>query len=215
MIRLVKEIRRRSRIIADNSAALLILASASTARAALLRGAGLSFERRPSAVDEDALKIALKSQGAEATALALAELKARHIGRQAPERLVIGADQLLDCDGAWLDKTRDRNDAGEQLRLLRGREHRLATAVCVMRDDSCLWSFTGSPRLRMRDFSDAFIETYLQAAGDEVLGCVGGYRLEGMGAQLFEEIEGDYFTILGLPLLPLLGFLRTRGIVAS
>ena len=157
----------------------------------------------------------MKPQGAEAAARAVAELKARHISKLAPDRLVIGADQLLECDGVWLDKARDENDAAQQLRLLRGKDHRLVTAVCVMQNEACLWSFVGAPRLRMRAFSDAFIETYLQAAGDEAFGCVGAYRLEGLGAQLFAEIEGDYFTILGLPLLPLLEFLRSRGIVGS
>ncbi len=199
----------------DHLQETLILASASTARAALLEGAGLTFEKRPSEVDEDELKISIKPHGAEAAALALAELKANHISRQAPDSLVIGADQLLDCDGVWLDKARDSDGAGRQLRLLRGKDHRLATAVCVMRNEICLWSFVGAPRLKMRAFSDAFIETYLQAAGDQAFGCVGAYRLEGLGAQLFAEIEGDYFTILGLPLLPLLEFLRARGTVAS
>jgi septum formation protein len=213
--RVVKENRRRSEIIADNGKESLILASASAARAELLRGAGVDFATRPSEVDEDRTKSEMKAAGSEAAARALAELKARHVARQMPGKLVIGADQLLDCDGDWLDKARDRKDAGEQLRLLRGKDHHLATAVCVVEGETCLWNFTGSPRLRMRDFSDAYIESYLEAAGDEAFGCVGAYRLEGLGAQLFAEIEGDYFTILGLPLLPLLGFLRQRGIVAS
>ena len=215
MNRVVKGNRRRSGIIDDNSTKSLILASASTARAALLRGAGLDFETRPADVDESKLKAAMKAKGATATVRALAELKARHVAAHAPGYLVIGADQLLDCDGQWLDKARDRREAGEQLRALRGREHRLATAVCVSEGDTCLWGFAAVPRLKMRNFSDAFIESYLDAAGDEAFGCVGAYRLEGLGAQLFEQTEGDYFTILGLPLLPLLGFLRTRGIVAS
>ncbi len=193
----------------------LILASASSARAALLRGAGLDFESRPSHVDETELKIAKKPEGAEAAALALAELKAGHIAAEAPGDLVIGADQLLDCHGDWLDKARDRDDARKQLQLLRGRDHRLATAVCVMQGEAVLWRYAGSPRLKMRDVSDEFVESYLDAAGEEAFGCVGAYRLEGLGAQLFAEIEGDYFTILGLPLLPLLDFLRGRGMVAS
>lgn len=212
---MVKKNRRRLKIILDQREELLILASASSARAALLNGAGLSFEKRPSDVSEDALKISMKSQGAAAAALALAELKARHVSRQAPDCLVIGADQLLDCHGDWLDKARDKEDAAGQLRLLRGKDHHLATAVCVMQNETCLWSFVGSPRLKMRAFSDEFIARYLRDAGDQAFGCVGAYRLEGLGAQLFDEIEGDYFTILGLPLLPLLSFLRSRGIVAS
>ena len=199
----------------DDNKDLLILASASTARAQLLRGAGLAFETRPSDVDEEELKMTMKAEGAEATAGALAELKARHVAKQAPGSLVIGADQLLDCNDDWLDKARGPGDAAKQLRFLRGQDHRLFTSVCVVQDDTCLWRFTGAPRLKMRDFSDGFIESYLESAGDEAFGCVGAYRLEGLGAQLFDEIEGDYFTILGLPLLPLLEFLRSRGIVVA
>ena len=199
----------------DDNNDLLILASASTARAKLLRGAGLAFETRPSDVDEDELKTVMKTEGAEATAGALAERKARHVAKQAPRSLVIGADQLLDCNDDWFDKARDPDDAAKQLRFLRGQDHHLFTSVCVVQDDTCLWRFSGAPRLRMRDFSDGFIESYLERAGDEAFGCVGAYRLEGLGAQLFDEIEGDYFTILGLPLLPLLKFLRSRGIIAA
>jgi len=211
----VKKNRRRLKIILDQHKELLILASTSPARAALLNNAGLSFEKRPSGVSEDALKISMKPQGAEAAALALAEAKARHVSRQAPDCLVIGADQLLDCHGDWLDKACDKEDAARQLRLLCGKNHHLATAVCVMQNGACLWSFVGSPRLKMRAFSNEFIASYLRDAGDQAFGCVGAYRLEGLGAQLFDEIEGDYFTILGLPLFPLLGFLRSRGIVGS
>ena len=193
----------------------LILASASPARAALLHGAGLDFETRPSHVDETELKITKKLEGSENVALALAELKAAHIAAEMPGKLVIGADQLLDCGGDWLDKARDRQDARRQLKLLRGRAHHLATAVCVMRGSSVLWCYVGAPRLQMRDFSDEFVEHYLNAAAGEAYGCVGAYRLEGLGAQLFDKIEGDYFTILGLPLLPLLGFLRSRGLLVS
>ena len=193
----------------------LILASASPARAELLRGAGLDFETRPSHVDETALKITKKPEGSAAAALALAERKAGHVAAEEPNDLVIGADQLLDCHGDWFDKVRDRQDARQQLKLLRGRAHRLATAVCVMRGGVVLWRHVGSPRLQMRDFSDKFVEHYLDTAGEEAFGCVGAYRLEGLGAQLFEEIEGDYFTILGLPLLPLLDFLRGRGLLVS
>ena len=192
----------------------LILASASSARENLLRSAGLAFKACPSHVDEARLKISKKLEGAEATALALAELKAGYISAKTPENLVIGGDQLLDCHGTWLDKARDREDARRQLKLLRARDHRLATAVCVMQGSVVLWSHVGMPRLKMRNFSDDFIEQYLDIAGKEAFGCVGAYRLEGLGAQLFEEIEGDYFTILGLPLLPLMDFLRGRGMLA-
>lgn len=193
----------------------LILASASAARAALLRGAGLEFSTRPAAVDEDAAKEELRADGASAedAATTLALLKARRISTAEPEALVIGADQLLDCEGRWFDKARDREDARDQLRALRGRVHGLATGVCVATGGEPIWRHVATPRLEMRALNDGFIDAYLDAAGDEATGCVGAYRLEGLGAQLFDRIEGDYFTILGLPLLPLLAFLREHDVV--
>jgi len=198
-----------------SSAVPLILASASTARVALLRGAGLAFSAKPAAVDEDAVKEEMNERGAPAedTAMALAALKAERISQREPDTLVIGADQLLDCDGQWFDKAVDREDASAQLRALRGRVHGLATAVCVAQGGRTIWRYAETPALRMRDLSDKFIEDYLTAAGEEATGCVGAYRLEGLGAQLFAQIKGDYFTILGLPLLPLLGFLREHDVV--
>lgn len=198
-----------------DSAAPLILASASAARVALLRGAGLAFSAKPAAVDEDAVKEEMSGRGAPAedTAMALAALKAERISQREPDALVIGADQLLDCEGQWFDKAVDREDARAQLDALRGRTHGLATAVCVAHAGRTIWRYVETPDLRMRDLSDKFIEDYLTAASEEATGCVGAYRLEGLGAQLFAQIKGDYFTILGLPLLPLLGFLREHDVV--
>lgn len=206
-----------SRVLSGESPIPLILASASEARAGLLRGAGVPFVTRPAAVDEDGLKTSLRAEGAPPVdaAQALAELKAQRISHETPEAFVIGADQLLDCEGEWFDKARDRDDAQRQLRALRGRSHTLATAVCVSRTGARVWAHVDSPQLTMRALSDETIERYLDAAGDEVVGCVGGYRLEGLGAQLFESVVGDYFAILGLPLLPLLEFLRQHGVVPS
>ena len=195
----------------------LILASASAARGALLRGAGLSFEIRPAEIDESEAKEALESENATAlnAAETLAELKAQHVSTATPDAFVIGADQLLECDGVWFDKARDRDHAREQLRALSGRAHRLATAVCVSQGGARIWSHGESPRLTMRALSDDFLDRYLDAAGEQATGCVGGYRLEELGSQLFDKVEGDYFTILGLPLLPLLAFLRGHGIVPT
>lgn len=200
----------------SNSMAAVILASASETRARLLRGAGVDFHTVPAAVDEAAVRSAMRSDRASAieAAEALAKLKAQKVGAMHAAALVIGADQVLDCAGAWFDKAAHRTDARAQLVALRGRAHELATAVCVMRDGACVWRHVESPRLTMRCFDDAFVERYLDAAGPEALGCVGAYRLEGLGAQLFESVEGDYFSILGLPLLPLLAFLRDQGVVA-
>lgn len=195
----------------------LILASASPARRALLEAACLRFETRPAHVDEEALKRSAQAEGvppAEA-ALLLAELKARRIAQRAPDALVIGADQLLVCEDRWFDKPASIEGAREQLRALRGRTHVLATAVLCQGGDKRLWHHVAQPRLTMRSFSDAFLDAYLAAEGAAVMGCVGAYRLEGAGAQLFDKVEGDQFAVLGLPLLPLLGFLRQHGVVMA
>ncbi len=192
----------------------LILASASTARRAVLAAAGLHFAVRPAAIDEAAIKEAARSEGldASAAALRLANAKAAEIARQEPRALVIGADQILDCAGAWHDKPADLAAARRQLLALRGRPHELATAIVCHTGDRVLWQHLALPRLTMRAFSDAFLDAYLAAEGDRVLSSVGAYRLEALGVQLFESVEGDHATILGLPLLPLLEFLRTAGV---
>ena len=193
----------------------LILASQSAARAALLRAAGLRFEARPARVDEAAVKQACRAEGATAAeaALTLAVLKAQRI--RDPEALVIGADQILTCGDAWFDKPGSTDGARAQLQALRSRPHRLHTAVACLRDGREVWRHVAEPRLRMRRFSDAFLEEYLAAEGDAVLGCVGAYRLEGLGVHLFEVVEGEHAAVLGLPLLPLLGFLRQHGVLLA
>jgi len=193
----------------------LVLASSSATRAALLRAAGLDFEARPAAVDEAALKAAAQAEGippAEA-AILLAEAKAQRIARREPEAVVIGADQLLVCEGRWFDKPEDLTGAREQLRALRGRTHTLFTAMVLWRHGQRIWQHVATPRLTMRDFSEAFLERYLSAEGEAVTHSVGAYRLEGLGIQLFREVQGEHSAILGLPLLPLLGFLRQHGVV--
>lgn len=194
----------------------LVLASASASRANLLCAAGISFEQKPSRVDEDALKEAMRAEGADAgdTALALAELKARRISTQSPEAYVIGADQLLDCGGVWFDKPKDRADAAAHLHALSGKKHELATAVCVMREGATLWTHIAKPALHMRALSDEAITGYLDAAGDRILSSVGAYQLEGLGVNLFSRIEGDWFSILGLPMLPLTAFLRDTKVLS-
>ena len=193
----------------------LILASASSARAALLRDAGVAFDIEPAHIDERIVKAEARGAGdsALAAATALAFAKARTISAGCPQALVIGADQILAAGDEWFDKPENVQQAGEQLRRLRGRVHILATAVCIVCDSIRLWQAAAAPRLTMRAFGDSFLEAYLAAEGEAVLGSVGSYRLEGRGAQLFERIDGDYFSILGLPLLELLGFLRERGVL--
>ena len=200
-----------------SSAAELILASASASRAAVLRQAGLALSQIPAGVDEDEVKRSLGAEGADAAHVAttLADLKAQQVSRRHPDAFVIGADQMLECNGVWFDKPPDLDHARAHLVSLRGRTHELVTAAVVVRGGARLWQHVDRARLTMRPFSDAFIDEYLAAVGAEVCGTVGAYRLEGHGAQLFSRVQGDFFTILGLPLLPLLDFLRGHGIVSE
>lgn len=197
------------------AAPALILASASKARRAVLEGAGLRFETRIASVDEAAIKEAAQAEGIspDEAALILADAKAEFVARSAPDALVIGADQLLICGEAWFDKPPDIAAARTHLQRLRGRRHELVTALVCHRGGQRIWQHVAKPRMTMRDFSDAFLEAYLAAEGDALLSSVGAYRLEGHGAQLFDAIEGDQPAILGLPLLPLLGFLRQHGVL--
>jgi len=188
----------------------IILASASKSRASLLRAAGVSVDIVPAYTDEDSVKASMKAEGATAAQCAemLAELKAVQVSQRHHEALVIGADQMLDCDGAWFDKPADMAGARQHLVNLRGKTHVLPTAVAVALNGARIWHHVALPRLTVRPYSDAFIDNYLAMAGTAVLSSVGAYQLEGPGAQLFSRIDGDFFTILGLPLLELLAFLR-------
>lgn len=194
----------------------LILASGSATRQSLLRNAGLIFEIAPPTLDEEALKTKLRAEGhpPRNQAESLAEMKALAVALARPG-FVIGADQMLACEAEAFDKPANREQARAQLQKLRGREHQLLTAVVVAKGVNVLWRFTDQARLTMRNFSDAFLDSYLDNIGPAAMTAVGGYQLEGRGIQLFEAIEGDYFSILGLPLLPLLGFLREQSLVSS
>ena len=194
----------------------IILASQSSARRAVLIGAGVAHDAVVAGVDEDAAKVSLLADGAgpRAVADALAELKALAVS-QVREGFVIGADQTLDLDGELYDKAADLAAARARLQLLRGRTHKLHSAVVVAKDGAAIWREVVSASLTMRDFSDAFLEAYLAEEGPHALGSVGCYRLEGPGAQLFSKIEGDYFAILGLPLMGLLDLLRRHGELAA
>jgi septum formation protein len=195
----------------------LVLASGSAARRALLQAAGLRFETRTPSVDEAAVKTAarLEGTGAEQAALMLAELKAAQVACNEPGALVIGADQILVCGRTWFDKPADIEAAQAQLEALRGDTHRLATAAVCVLDGRCVWHHVASPHLTMRAFSDTFLTAYLDAEGDRVLGSVGCYRLEGLGVHLFEQVDGNHAAILGLPLLPLLRFLRQYAVLVE
>ena len=193
----------------------VILASASLSRAALLTAAGVPYRAEAASIDEEEVKVTLRAEGAPAVAVAetLAELKARRVAARHREALVIGADQVLECDGTLYDKPPDPVHAGAQLSELSGRTHRLYASVCVVRDARRLWHHSDMAEMEMRRLSERFIDRYLAAVGDDACYSVGAYRLEGLGAQLFARVRGDYFTVLGLPLLPLLQFLREHGVL--
>jgi septum formation protein len=195
----------------------LVLASASTARKLLLERAGLRFEARPAHVDEAEIKRGAQASGATAveTALLLAELKALRVARRDPEALVIGCDQLLVCDGRWFAKPADVAEARAHLLALRGRTHTLVTAVLCQRGEQRQWHHVAQPKLTMRGFSDPFLETYLASEGEALTQTVGAFRLEGLGVHLFDAVEGEHAAVLGLPLLPLLGYLRQSGVLAG
>lgn len=203
----------------------LVLGSASVVRGDILRGAGVRFIAEASSVDETPIKEQCRQQGrsVEETAMALAEAKAADVAATHPGALVIGADQILDCGGRWFDKPENADAARGTLLALRGKQHRLVNAVTVNRDGEFLWRHSETATLTMRDFSDAFLEQYLEGVGydggedggADILASVGAYRLEQSGAQLFSAIEGSYFTILGLPLLALLEFLRLQGVLVK
>jgi septum formation protein len=192
----------------------LILASQSIARRAMLDAAGVDFTAEGAGVDEDAAKAALLAQGfgPRDIADALAELKALKVSRRHPQALVLGSDSTLEtAAGELIDKAETRAESEAQLRALAGTTHRLHSAAVVAQGGAVLWRSVDTARLTMRPFSDAFLQEYLDAEWPAISGCVGGCRIEARGIQLFSRIEGSHFTILGLPLLPLLAWLRDRG----
>jgi septum formation protein len=195
----------------------LILASASVARARMLESAGLEVRIEPAGIDARAVKRAFREEGRDALCCAqgLPETNAQCVAKRHNRPLVVGADQILVCGELWFDKPSDLNEARVQLETLRGRTHELVTAACVVQAGACLWHTVSRPQLKMRDFSDQYLDDYIAAEGAEILGSVCAYRLEGRGVQLFEGIEGDYFAILGLSPLELLAFLRDRGEIRS
>lgn len=193
----------------------LVLASTSRIRVELLAKAGLTFEALAPDIDETELKRQSLGLSPGDLAQKLAAAKAVSATNRVPGALVVGADQVLNLAGRAYDKPDTTEIARQQLMELRGRRHVLETALCCAQDGKIVWQSLGQAALTMRSFSDGFLEDYLRKMGHEVTTSVGGYKLEGLGAQLFDKIEGDYFTILGLPLLPLLDFLRRQGVVPA
>jgi septum formation protein len=192
----------------------LILASASPSRRTLLANAGLLFDVETSGVDEAEATRSLLAERASPQAIAeqLAELKALKVSGRHPDALVVGGDSTLACQGRLFDKPPTLAAARKQLMALRGQTHELFSSVTVARGGVRIWHFNERARLTMRPFNEAFLDRYLASAGEAVLSSVGAYQLEGLGAHLFTRVDGDYFTILGLPLLPLLTFLAGHGV---
>lgn len=195
----------------------ILLASTSATRAMLLRNAGLSVDTAAANIDEPALRLALDAEGLTPRdqADALAEAKARKISRKRPDAMVIGCDQNLAFRDEVLAKPSSPAVAREQLMQLRGQTHVLHSAVVIYENDQPVWRHIGTARLTMRAFSDDYLGAYLARQGTDIRTSVGCYKLEGEGVRLFSRIDGDYFTILGLPLLELLGYLTTRGVIES
>jgi septum formation protein len=193
----------------------LVLASKSPARAAMLAGAGLDVELAPAEIDERALDEAWTAAGHGPAQVArlLAEAKAKAVSQSMPGRVVIGADQTLALGERRYSKPASFDAAREHLVSFRGRIHHLHSGVALVRDGAVLFATVASAAMHVRDFSDAFLDGYLAAMGDRVLGSVGCYQFEGLGIQLFDRIDGDYYTILGMPLMGLLAALRREGLI--
>ncbi len=194
----------------------IILASGSASRRTLLEGAGIEADIQVARIDEEAAKQSFRASQMPIRdqAMQLAEMKAMKVSRERAG-LVIGADQMLALNGRAFDKPDNLQAARAHLEALSGKTHTLETAIVVCEAGQPVWRHLARPRLGMRDLSSDFISAYIDMCGEDLLGTVGAYKLEGMGAQLFNKIEGDYFSILGLPLLPLLDYLRTRGVLIS
>lgn len=192
----------------------LILASQSASRRAMLTAAGVAFESHPAHVDEASVKEAMQADGRSPRDIAdaLAELKALKVSSAMPDRLVLGSDSVMVlADGTMLDKPTDRSDAALHLRQMSDGTHQLISAAVIVEQGRPVWRAVETARLQLRKLSSDFIDHYLDLEWPAISGCVGCFRIEGPGVQLFDRVDGDHFTILGMPLLPVLGYLRTRG----
>ena len=193
----------------------LVLASGSASRKALLTAAGVVFTSDPADLDEDALMAKLRDAGAEVMAQTLAEQKALAVSRRHPGRIVLGGDSVIAFGGDYLSKCATLDQARTLLRRLSGQTHLLVSAAALARDGALLWGHASPCQMTMRDLSPQFLEDYLAQEGEAILSSVGCYHFEGRGAQLFARVDGDYFSVLGLPLLPVLAQLRKEGLLAS
>jgi len=192
----------------------LVLASGSASRTQMLQAAGVAHLVHPARVDEQAIRVAMQAEGAPPRDIAdmLAQAKAQAVSRRFPDDLVLGADQILVCEGQIHAKPGSTAALRDQLVALRGRAHQLLSAAVICHQGAPVWRHVGVVRMTMRDFSDAFLDSYIAQCGDDLFATVGGYKLEKHGAQLFTSVQGDYFNVMGLPLLEVLGFLRIRGL---
>jgi septum formation protein len=190
---------------------MIVLASQSASRAAMLEAAGVAFTTQPAAIDERAIEAALGGAAADTVALELARAKALAVSKNAPDQWVLGSDSLVEVAGRRFDKSRSKAEAAEHLAFFSGKTMVLHSAAALARNGHTYWDHADSAQLQVRHLSEAFIEGYLAAEWPAVSQCVGVFRIEGPGVQLFESIEGSHFTVLGMPLLPVLGALRARG----
>ena len=196
-----------------HKALALVLASKSSSRRAMLDAAGVTYEAIPAHCDERAIEESLRGASPPEIAEALSVAKAAAVASENPSSLVLGSDSLVVVEGQRFDKPTSRENAAEHLRFFSGKTLELHSAAALVRDDTCEWSFADCARLTVRDLSDGFIEHYLDQEWPEIGFTVGCFRIEAMGVQLFERIEGDQFTVLGMPLIPVLGALREQGIL--
>ena len=181
----------------------------------MLRDSGVTFSVRPAQIDEMSITAALLAEGAVPRDIAdtLADMKAKRAAGRDPQSLVLGVDQVLSCEGAIIAKATSLAEAADTLRFLRGKTHNLFSAAVIYESNAPVWRHVGQASLQMRGFTDGFLQGYIERCGDAVLSSVGCYHIEGEGAQLFDKVAGDWFTVLGMPLLEILGFLRRRGLL--
>ncbi len=198
-----------------NQTERILLASSSATRAAMLESAGIIFDTAAPLIGEKTLKWQLRDVSRYEIAARLAESKSLSLAQKYPDRLIIGSDQTLILADGLIDKCSEMTDVRQTLRALRGRSHILRSAVSVSKNAKLLWTHYGDAVLTMREFSEEFLDAYIKLEGDALLTTVGAYRIEGRGIQLFESVSGDHHVILGMPLLPLLGFLRSQGAIGT